>query len=74
MNMQEYLKNRQQFPLEELARHQGEFIAWSPDGMRNVASAVDLEDLDDLIRAAGHDPENCLIEGIPNADTVIGGE
>ena len=73
MNMQEYLKNRGAFPLEELAKHRGEWVAWSPDGRRLVATCRDPDALDDLVRAAGEDPENCLIEGIPDADCVIGG-
>jgi hypothetical protein len=74
MNMQEYLKNRQQFPLEQLASHRGEYVAWSPDGKRIVASSGTLEGLDDLVRAAGEEPSECIVEGIPDADSVIGGD
>ena len=73
MNMQEYLKNRVAFPLDELAKHRGEWIAWSPDGTRLVASSRTPDALDDLIRAAGENPEDCPIEGIPETDTVVGG-
>jgi hypothetical protein len=73
MNMQEYLKNRTAFPLEELAKHRGEWVAWNPDGTRLVATSRDPESLDDLIRAAGEDPENCPITGIPDSDSVLGG-
>jgi hypothetical protein len=73
MNMQEYLKNRLTFPLEELARHRGEWVAWSPDGTRLVAASRNPDKLDDLIRAAGENPEDCPIEGIPDADSVLGG-
>ena len=73
MNMQEFIKNRGAFPLAELAKHRGEWVAWSPDGMRLVATSRNPEALDDLVRAAGEDPENCLIQGIPDADCVIGG-
>ncbi len=73
MNMQVYLKNRLAFPHEELAKHRGEWVAWSPDGTRMVATTRDPKALDDLVRAAGEDPEECPIEGIPDADCVIGG-
>ena len=73
MNMQEYLKNRVAFPLAELAKHRGEWVAWSPDGTRLVAASRNPDALDDLIRAAGEDPENCAIGGIPDADCVLGG-
>jgi hypothetical protein len=73
MDMQEYLKNRLAFPLEELAKHRGEWVAWSPNGTRLVASSRDPDALDDLIRAAGEDPEQCPITGIPDNDTILGG-
>jgi hypothetical protein len=73
MNMQDYLKNRLVFPLEELAKHRGEWVAWSPDGTRLVASSRDTDALDDLVRAAGENPEKCPIEGIPASDCVLGG-
>ena len=41
MNMQEYLKNRLSFPLDELGKHRGEWVAWSPDGRRVVAASRD---------------------------------
>jgi len=71
--MREYLKNRVAFPQAELAKHRGEWIAWSPDGTRIVAASKDPDALDDLVRKAGEDPENCPIEGIPDADCVLGG-
>ena len=73
MNMQEYLKNRVAFPLEELAKHRGEWLAWSPDGARIVAASRNPDALDAMILAAGEDPEECTIEGIPESDCVIGG-
>ena len=71
MDMQEYLKNRRAFPEAELAKHRGEWVAWSPDGTRMVATSRDPDALDDLVRAAGEDPENCLVEGIPDADCFL---
>jgi len=59
--------------LDQLAAHAGKWLAWSPDGTRIVASSPDPEALDNLVRAAGEDPEQCLIEGIPDTDAVIGG-
>ncbi len=39
IDMQQYLKNRLQFPPDQLAKHIGEWVAWSPDGSRIVASS-----------------------------------
>ena len=73
MQMQEFLKNQHQFPLEDLAAYRGRYIAWSPDGTRIVASSPDLEELLDLVRAAGEDAQECVIDGIPECDAVIAG-
>jgi hypothetical protein len=73
MDMQQYLRNRVVFPVDELAKHRGEWVAWSPDGTRLVAGSRDPDALDELIRAAGEDPEECPIEGIPDCDSVLGG-
>ncbi len=73
MNVQVYLKNRAAFPLEELAKHRGEWVAWSPDGTRLIAVSRKPDALDGLVRAAGEDPENCPIEGIPDTDCILGG-
>ena len=56
-----------------VTNERGEWVAWSPDGIRLVATSRDPDSLDDLIRAAGEDPENCVVEGIPDADCVLGG-
>jgi hypothetical protein len=37
-----------------------------------VADADLPEDLDDRIRAAGEDPERCVLEGIPAIDALLG--
>lgn len=73
IDMQEYLRNRVAFPLDELAKHRGEWVAWSPDGTRIVAASCDPDALDALICAAGEEPEHCPVEGIPDADCIVGG-
>lgn len=72
-NRKRFLANRACFPLDELAKHAGQWIAWSPDGTRVVASARNPESLADLVRNAGEVPEECVIEGIPEEDSVLGG-
>jgi hypothetical protein len=61
------------FPLDELAKYFGQWVAWSPDGTRVVASSTDPDALEDLVRAAGEDPMFCVVEGIPEHDSLIGG-
>jgi len=69
-----FLANRAQLSPADLEEHAGQWIAWSPDGSRIVAHAHDPEVLDELVLQAGEDPERCVIEGIPEADALLGDE
>ena len=51
--------------LEELRKHPGHWLAFSPDGQRLIASSATLADLDAQVRAAGENPEEVLLERIP---------
>ena len=68
-----FLRNRARFSMHELAKYRGQFVAWSPDGTRIVASSDHEEDLDRLVRAAGEEPEDCVVGAVPQADAVMGG-
>jgi hypothetical protein len=68
-----FLERRAALPAQALAVYSGRWIAWSPDGGRVVADSDSPEDLDDRIRAAGEDPERCVVEGIPAMDAMLGG-
>jgi hypothetical protein len=71
VDMQKFLKNRQQFPADELARYAGKYVAWSPDGASILASDEDEVRLDQIIKAAGHDPADILVSFVPFPDEVI---
>lgn len=73
MNMQDFLKNRQRFPSDQLARYAGKHIAWSPDGTSIVASDEDLFKLIAAVQASGYDPAECVLSAVPAIDAVIGG-
>lgn len=72
-NRRKYLENRPRFPVEELAKHAGAWVAWNPEGTRILESANDPDALEGLIQEAGEDPTYCVVEGIPAADSLIGG-
>jgi hypothetical protein len=61
-----FLANRAVFPVEELEKHAGKWVAFSPDGSRIVASARHPEQLETLVKVAGEDPLECVIEGMPD--------
>jgi hypothetical protein len=67
-----FLANRAAFPVEELAKYAGQWVAWSPDGSRIAASAADPEFLADLLVAQGEDPALCVVEGIPDLEAPLG--
>jgi hypothetical protein len=69
--MRTWLKNRQQFPPQELMKYAGKYVAWSPDGTRIIASDEDEERLDQTMKAAGHDPAEILISFVPFPDEVV---
>ena len=71
MDMQLFQKNRHRFPPEELARHSGKYVAWSPDGDRILAADEDELRLARTIRAAGHDSAEVLIAFVPAEDEVL---
>jgi hypothetical protein len=71
MDMQEFLKNRRQFPPEELEKYSGRYVAWSPDGTRIIASDDDQIRLDTTIRDLGYDPAEVLVSSVPYPDEVI---
>jgi hypothetical protein len=71
MDMQEYLKNRQRFSLDELEQYAGKHIAWSPDGRRIIASAEDPLKLVKTIDALGFDSSDVVIEPVPYPDEIV---
>ena len=67
-----FLANRAAFPVGELSKYAGQWVAWSPDGSRVAASAAHPELLDGLLRACDEEPADCVVEGIPGADALLG--
>ncbi len=60
-----FFENQRKFPPEELARYEGQHVAWSWDGSRIVASASDRKELYQKVREAGLDPGRVVHEYIP---------
>jgi hypothetical protein len=69
-----FYKNRSEFPLEELARYAGQWIAWSLDGSSILASSAESEEaVWRLLEAAGHDSSDCCISYVPADEDIIEG-
>ena len=62
-----------EFPLEDLSKHRGCWVAFSPDGRRLIASSISLATLDAHVRAAGENPEEVLLERVPDGDCIASG-
>jgi hypothetical protein len=60
-------------PAEELTKHRGHWLAFSPDGHRLIASCLTLKELDAQVRAAGENPEEVLLDRIPCGDAILSG-
>lgn len=74
MYPQEYFRNRSQFPIAELMKFSGQWVAFSLDGRRIIAGHEDLGRLDELVVAAGEDPEKVAFEKIEVSDeSCMGG-
>ena len=71
MKMDRYLKNRRQFPDEELHKYTGKHVAWSPDGMRIVASHDDPLKLIDAVESLGFELDEVVIEPVPFPDEIV---
>jgi hypothetical protein len=73
MNLQEFRQNRANFPVAELMKYRGQWVAFSPDGRRIIAGSEDLGTLDKLVATAGEDPELVALEHIDFDDSYLGG-
>jgi hypothetical protein len=71
--MSEYEENRSKFPLRELQKYAGQWVAFSSDGSRVLAHAETISDLEKRLIHIGVDPQNVAIEKIEFEDSRIGG-
>ena len=57
----EFRKNQSQFPLDELEKYNGKYVAWSEDGTQILASDEDMVRLHKRIQEEGYDTGEILI-------------
>lgn len=73
MILNEFIKNRNSFPQEELAKYFGKYVAWSSDGTCIVASGDDDSQVFEAVKAGGYDPEQVVFSYVPDPDEVFWG-
>jgi hypothetical protein len=73
MSENDYIKNRNAFPPEELEKYYGKFVAWSLDGTRIVASGDDDLQVFEALKAAGQDTSQVVFSYVERPDEVIMG-
>jgi hypothetical protein len=66
-----FRKNRAAFPLSELAKYQGQWIAFDPEGTKVVAAAPTVGAVHKKVIDAGYDPEQVSFEGVPGPDDFL---
>lgn len=73
--MKVFLKNREEFPEEELMKYAGQWIAWSPDGTAIIAHSPESDSaVHHTIVAKGYDPGQCCVSYVDWADVAdLGG-
>jgi len=73
MSLEQFVKNHNAFPPDELDRYIGQHVAWSPDGTRILANDPDPLKVLAAVKALGFDPADTPIEDISTEDIFPGG-
>ena len=64
-DIEQYLANRERFPLEELLKYWGKWVAFSPDGTIIIASHKNPQLLAQIVIDMGYVPEEIHLEPVP---------
>ncbi len=67
----QFRKNRSIFPLVELAKYQGQWIAFDPEGTKVIAAAPTVGAVHQKVMEAGYDPEQVSFEGVPGPEDFL---
>lgn len=73
MDIKQFQRNRARFPVDELEKHAGKYVAWNPEGTEIIISAEDPQQVGEALQASAFNPEECLITYVPYPDEVIVG-
>ena len=73
MDTRQLRENRSAYSAAELVKYRGQWVAFSRDGRRIVASALDFVELDALLLRMGEDPEQVVLEFIDTDESFVTG-
>ena len=59
-----YQENRAKFPVDELRKYDGQWVAFSADGLRIVAGAGNIADLAEKVRSGAESLSDVMIEHV----------
>ncbi len=59
-----FIPNRAAIAPEVLSQYRDRYVAWNPEGTAIIVATEHDEEIHDLIRAAGYDPGDCVVEFI----------
>jgi hypothetical protein len=65
-----YFKNRPNFPPQELLKYKDQYIAWSYDGTRVIASDENVEQLYDRLQANGFDLARTVVSFVDTSTRI----
>ena len=69
----EFRRNQSNFPREELAKYNGQFVAWSDDGTHILAAHTDMAQVEATLVAAGLYPGDFLISRVAVPEEICWG-
>jgi hypothetical protein len=72
MSAASFTRNRAAFPVDELEKYAGKWVAFDAGCTKILAAHEDVEELVKLVEQAGFDPQHVRFEGVPEG-TIYGG-
>ena len=60
-DISQYSENRAKYPPDELIKYAGQYVAWSPDGLRILAAGSDEESVERQLVTQGIDPSQVVL-------------
>ncbi len=64
MDIRTFRSNQSRFPVKELRKYNGKYVAWSPDGSHIIASDKDPEKLCKKLLRGGYKPGEVLVDTV----------